>query len=164
MLECKSRWSVPRRCWVVLLGRARSLWHYCPLSWMPELAVNSTRYLDLVPWFSHCQSQIEQSSISFKIVWCHIHAHRPGICWVPGAFLCSASLANILLFLGYIVQSNANFHFTELIFNLGMRFPLDFVEESPGYERDLTGLRFRRVSAISRATVFALTEMWVVQA
>jgi hypothetical protein len=53
------------------------------------LRANSIRYFGCVRWFYHCQLQMQQNSISSRIVWYHINSHAPLRFWVPGAFLFS---------------------------------------------------------------------------
>jgi hypothetical protein len=59
----------------------------CQLNWMIELRAHSIRDSCHGLWFSHHQLRMQQNSISFRIVWCHLHSQTPLKFGVTGTFL-----------------------------------------------------------------------------
>jgi hypothetical protein len=63
-----------------------SLRRYRLLIWTIELRTNSIRSFGHIPWFCHRQLRMQQSSISFRIVWYRIHSLEFLRFWVSGCF------------------------------------------------------------------------------
>jgi hypothetical protein len=64
-----------------------SLRSYCTFRWTIELHPNSIRYFVYVPWSAHRQLQIQRNSISFRIVWYHVHSQILFRFWATVGFL-----------------------------------------------------------------------------
>jgi hypothetical protein len=82
-------WVVARAFRVVWLALPPFPTTLSPVKLGHHTSINSIRSFLPVPWFYHRQLQIQQNSISFRIVWCQIHSHSRLRFWVMDDFLFS---------------------------------------------------------------------------